>query len=118
MGAVCQWGRLSCKDPAGTTRCVVFTGRLRTFKKNTKMQGLSRLGVVGRRDVFLLTVCGLGTNRRYSVVRRAVDFGVLVSVGGKGSAHFFITAGADCAGGPSDLCAGRRKGLALASVHQ
>ena len=45
LGAVCQWGRLSCKDPAGTTRCVVFTGRLRTFKKNTKMQGLSRLGV-------------------------------------------------------------------------
>ena len=36
LGAVCQWGRLSCKDPAGTIRGVVFTGRLRTFEQNTK----------------------------------------------------------------------------------
>ena len=61
MGAVCQWGRLSCKDPAGTTRCVVFTGRLRTFKKNTKMQGLSRLGVLAQSQP-----CDLGVSPCWS----------------------------------------------------
>ena len=36
LGAVCQCERLSCRDPAGSPRCVVFTGRLRAFKKEAR----------------------------------------------------------------------------------